>query len=502
MPTIPRRLDRFLSLFQKFLPVVVALVIGAFCIEGAHDLHASLGGDATQNFLSSYNLYSHFQYGHDLGVAGYRREPFPNWILALFFFIFTRPEQGLTEEQILSNQHILDGAVHVNLVWSFSLFISLWILSRRLFKSPLLSDFIALVSIVISNLVFVRFELNNLNTELPAAVLLVILAAYSIDALVKKSPVSVILTGCFYGLLVLTKASGAYVAFITIPLLSFALSIKTKNLLVKQYQQALRFFLCLGIGFSLIVAPWVVRNSLEFNKPLIAEGGGRVLWIRSEFDQITPLQYAGAFYAYSPRLLRESLWEPFLGFKSSQLECGGDLQLHNRGEQCDIDLMNAGKYDQVVSLYERGKKALPLKFEKLAQKNGLSFNVDEAGKREFLSTLQRKPLQHFALTLPLAWRGLWSFVVSDWAGHILNFCVMGNLIFMPAVALALRSNALFILSLTPAAYFWFYAFVSQFWERFSEPFIPIAIVIFAYTIVYCVQGNKKRSRKGDYLLKI
>jgi hypothetical protein len=471
-------------LIRFVMPALVALTIIALYLDGAHDLKADLGGDATQNFLSAYNFYSDFQYGHHLGSPGLRREPFPNWVLAVFLWIFYQPPKGLLKQDVLSNASIQNNAVHVNLLWLLCLFVAIWILSRQLFKSKLLADLVAIFSILVSYGFFARFELDNLNTELPASVLLVCLSIAIVHASNVRNIWSMLLIGITYGLLVLTKASGAYVAFFTIPLIVLAATCKSRALVRGCLRQYLIFFLAAAIGFFIIVAPWITRNYLEFNRPILAEGGGRVLWIRSEFNKISINEYWGAFYAYSPKLLRESIFEPVFGFEPNQLECGGNLQLHVRGLDCDIKLRSEKRYDEVVSLYERGKKALPMKKLDQMKQLGKEFNVDDSGKQEFFATLKSKPAQHIALTFPLAWRGIWSFKAKDFLGLLLNFLIMINLVLMPLLSLILKNRVLFLLSLIPASYYWFYAFLSQFWERFSEPFIPVGTILFAYSFVF------------------
>lgn len=472
-------------LIRFVMPALVALTIIALYLNAAQDLKADLGGDATQNFLSAYNFYSDFQYGHHLGSPGLRREPFPNWVLAVFLWLFYQPPKGLPEQDVLSNASIQNYAVHVNLFWLLCLLAAIWFLSRQLFRSKLLADFVALSSILVSYGFFVRFELDNLNTELPASVLLVFLSIAIVNASNVRNIWSMLAIGITYGLLVLTKASGAYIAFFTMPLIVLASTCESRFLIRGYLKKYLTFFLAVAIGFFVIVAPWITRNYFEFDRPILAEGGGRVLWIRSEFNKISSYEYWGAFYAYSPKLLRQSIFEPVFGFEPSQLECGGDLQLHVRALECDIKLRSEKRYDEVVSLYERGKKALPMKKLDQMKQLGKEFNVDDSGKQEFFATLKSKPMQHVALTFPLAWRGIWSFKAKDLLGLLINFLIIINLISMPLLSLVLKNRMLFLLSLVPASYYWFYAFLSQFWERFSEPFIPIGTILFAYALIFC-----------------
>ena len=476
---------------EKVSPFLVLALILAFCIEGAWGLKADIGGDATQNFLSSYNFYSSFEYGHHIGEPGYRREPFPNWFLASFLWLFYRPIPGLTKEQVLDNVDILNASVNVNVLWAAILFFAVWALCRSLFSYSLLADFVAINSIIISQTSFVKFEYSNLNTELPAAALIVVFSLSLTFSSLKKTPVSYLFVGLSYGLLVLTKASGAYIGLVVIPLIALILSGKVRSLYGFLSAKFLRVLLLTTLGLSLVVTPWVCRNYFEFGRPAIAEGGGRVLWIRSEFNKINSYQYLGAFYAYSPEILRDSVWENIFGNNASQLECGGDLQLHNRGQQCDLDYLrlaragNIDLFDKVVSLYDRGKKALPEKMKAEAIAAGVDFDYDKEGKQIFLEGFRNDPFKHFLLTFPLAWRGIWSFALSSWVGIIVNFLVMVNLIFLPLTAIVLKNKNLLLLSLVPACYFWFYAFLSQFWSRFAEPFVPISCVLFAYTLLIC-----------------
>ena len=491
------RLMLFTEMLVKYfksgalLPYLIIVIIALFCIEGAVGLKADLGGDATQNFLSSYNFFANGEYGHDIGSAGLRREPLPNWILGTFLFLFVRPPRDLTKLEVLASQDILDSAVCINIVWAACLFLFLWLLCRQIFDNKILADCAAINSIVVSNAVFVRLEFPNLNTELPAAVLICLLAIVFVQTLKSRSWMWAGASGVTYGLLVLVKASGAYVAFFTMPFVAVCIAFAPKLKIKIIFTSALKYILLIALGFSLIVLPWIYRNYYEFGDPKIAEGGGRVLWIRSEFNKINKEQYLGAFYAYSPRLLQQSFWEPVFGYKSSQLECGGNLQLHKRGLSCDIELRSQKRYEDVVSLYERGKKALPQKMYAESKQKNIPFNVDSAGKDIFFEGVKQSPLRHVLLTIPLAWRGIWSFAAPDYFGLFVNFIFMGSLIVMPLIALLLRDNILFLISIVPASYFWFYAFLSQFWERFSEPFIPISVVSFTLLIVSMFNSSHK-----------
>ena len=200
---------RIYLLLTRLIPFLIVALILSLCLHAGWQLKADLGGDATQNFLSSYNFYSSFEYGHHLGQAGFRREPLPNWTLAFFLWLFYRPAIGLSREEVLSNQEILDAAVMVNIFWALILFLSLWLLARKVFVNTFTADISAFFSILVSHFAFVRTEYHNLNTELVASALFVVLALSLLYAMNAQSFFSYVAVGLAFGLLVLTKASGA-----------------------------------------------------------------------------------------------------------------------------------------------------------------------------------------------------------------------------------------------------------------------------------------------------
>lgn len=117
--------------------------------------------------------------------------------------------------------------------------------------------------------------------------------------------------GCVFGCLVLTKASGAYLALVVLPLLPLLLRCSPRR--------SITLGLSVALGFAFTVLPWVGRNLIEFGAPSIAGGGGDVLLYRSAYNQMTAAEFGGAFYAYAPTRMQKDLLEPMLGFSPSQL---------------------------------------------------------------------------------------------------------------------------------------------------------------------------------------
>lgn len=266
-------------------------------------------------------------------------------------------------------------------------------------------------------------------------------------------------SGLGFGLLVLTKASGAYVALVAIPVLAFYLHCKAPYFL--------RTFALISLGFALAVLPWVVRNSRHFNRPVIAQGGGDVLLIRSSFNTMTPEEYRNSFYAYAPVIVRDHVLGPSMSLSENDFECGYALDRFNRNLPCDRLALEENRYQDVRSFYQIGKRALP---------SSMGLLRDEK-QAVALKRIRENPLQHILVSVPMAWRGLWSFAkVKYWLGTGLNFFAYASMFVAVVLGIVQKKFIWLAISIIPAGYFLFYAFLSHFIPRYSEPMIPLAFV--------------------------
>ena len=464
----------FCTLFLIFL----------FILQGATDLNASLGDDASQNLRSAFNLFSTGEYGEfRLGVPGFRREPIPNFVTAFYIKNFVEQAHELNFSSLQSAQNVLDQIVRVNLIWAFSLYVSLWCLCRQLFRPSWIANIIAALVIYGSDSVFVAYEYHNLNTELQASCLLVVLISMSLMLYRSSSLWMALPVGFLAGLLILTKASGVYILpilFLPLSLLfSKSLKLPLPGVLSRRFGRFLAILIVIYLSTFLTVLPWMIRNKIEFNQFAVSQGGGRVLWIRSEFNKMNSTEYFGSFYAYSPDFLKEAFFENLLGFESAQLECGGSLQSLNRNLPCDYQSLDSGRFDQVRSFYQRGKRARPALLKKSYKRQGISFENDDIGKTVGMNSIINNPGKHLFVTLPIAWRGIWSFQDESFWGVLVNFIgMLGLVVVLPAAGLLGNSDEWSILSMIPAGYFWFYAFLSHFRTRYSEPLIPLSFIAF------------------------
>ena len=453
--------------FTSFNRISALMALAGFLwilFQSAHGINGDeIGSDAGQNLQSALNLVGHGVYGEGVfeGIPehGFRREPFPNVLLAIHLLISSWFVPGMDFTQAHQDQDFLRIAKGVNVSYVAVLLGGLWILLRRLIRPGFIADGLSLVLFFFVDRYFIQFEINDLNTELPASACLVWFSLLLVLAHQQGRGRWLMASGLGFGLLVLTKASGAYVALVAIPILAFYLHCKAPYFL--------RTFALISLGFALAVLPWVVRNSRHFNRPVIAQGGGDVLLIRSSFNTMTPEEYRNSFYAYAPVIVRDHVLGPAMSLSENDFECGYKLDRFNRNLPCDRLALEENRYQDVRSFYQIGKRALP---------SSMGLLRDEK-QAIALKRIRENPLQHILVSVPMAWRGLWSFAkVKYWLGTGLNFFAYASMFVAVVLGIVQKKFIWLAISIIPAGYFLFYAFLSHFIPRYSEPMIPLAFV--------------------------
>jgi hypothetical protein len=202
---------------------------------------------------------------------------------------------------------------------------------------------------------------------------------------------------------------------------------------------------------------------------------------------MTAAEFKGAFYAYAPKPIQADVIEPLFGYSPSQLECGGSLQRLQRDLPCDQRALVEKRFGDIKSFYRSAGARLP---ELLAESSQQRKDIQsETYLRE--SAMQRikaQPWTHLAVSLPLAWRELWSFGNRDtWFGVVLNGMASAALLAMPWLGILLRRPDWTLTSMVGVGYFLFYALFSHFIPRYSEPLIPLALVCLAVLLVAAVR---------------
>jgi hypothetical protein len=464
--------------------LLVLTLIGTLLWQGWSELRVdSLGDDASQNLRSAMNFWRHGVYGESEAPlhAGFRREPFPNWLLAFHLKWIVRPPVDIAFREFVADPGLLRRTMGINLVYMLGLFLALWGLCLRLLRPLWMAHAVAALVIYYSDQAFGQGELDTLNTELPAALLIVGTGLAFVLLRQTLGTGWALMAGAVFGALALTKASGGYIAVLLIPLVPLLLGASRRR--------ALRLGLCVGLGFGLAVLPWMGRNLIEFGKPVIARGGGTVLLIRSVYDGMTPEEYRGAFYAYAPDKLKEEFFEDRLGYSPRQLECGGSLERLVRNLSCDEVLIEQGRFDELRGFYQIGKRGMPRQLQLQAEREGHAGNGEDLLRRAAIERIRAAPVRHLLVSLPLTWRGMWSFENQrTWFAVLANGLAMASLALMPFLGLLLRQPDWCFMSMVGAGYFYFYALFSHFITRYSEPLIPLSLVCLSVLLLAPLQA--------------
>jgi len=207
---------------------------------------------------------------------------------------------------------------------------------------------------------------------------------------------------------------------------------------------------------------------------------------------MTAHECRGAFYAYAPKPIQKSLFGPGMGLSEDHLECGGSLQRLQRNLPCDQEALSESRYGDIKSFY----MAMNPRLKALAQEAGTQTpgeSYDHLVRSFALQRIRQAPLAHLSVSVPLAWRRMWSFKDKDtWHGAILNGLAMISLLLMPWVGLALRKPDWILISMLGSGYFFFYALFSPFIPRCSEPLIPVSLVCLSLLVLAVArQGYRK-----------
>lgn len=399
------------------------------------------------------------------------REPLTIAILALHMKLMTDiPDEIDNIEELTHSPYYVKQINKVNLIYIVGGMFMLWICAYSLTKSHIFSAILIYLSW--STFYIQSWYLYRPLTEYAASFFLILIGYLSLivfrEVMIKKRLVFSLGLGIAIGLLALTKAVALYVAIVYVPIFATALLLSRKLNL----KSTLLTLMTIVLGLSLVVSPWIYRNSALGSEASIAGRGGSVLLGRSKLNQNISKDMLGGLYVFSPPMLQQAFFEKVLGFEARSLAAGGKYAYLNR---------NVGFKNKPNQSAYKAFNLAPEK-EKESYRSGISNIADNV-------------LPHVMTTGVMAWRGLWSF---DGGNHLVpggktKLSVVFNLIgfcafiLFPVISLFKKRIDWFVLSLFPAGFFWIYASFSHFIPRYSAPLIPITILtlllLFQHTVL-------------------
>jgi hypothetical protein len=250
---------------------------------------------------------------------------------------------------------------------------------------------------------------DDLLTELPAAAVLVLASTTLAVAFIRRQAWLFFFAGLMFGILALIKAIVFYVFFgLLIALVGLYLAQRPRV----PWRTATREHLLMMIAFGCVVAPWLIRNSIELGVSQITQRGGESLLERALEDQISGREYEGAFYVWArPGHIQEWLGRK-LHFSQADLQRGGRLQRLNSEfssalSHADIVAEEEGKPDKAITLFRQARaERTRLETDYAAAGN---LHPDVAAEQHMYglaaASIAAHPWRHLALTIAFMWRG-------------------------------------------------------------------------------------------------
>lgn len=443
---------------------------------------APIDKDAGQNLQLAINLAHHGIVSED-GAAPYRpsmvREPLPVFITAGLIRIGDAIRGRPDSDKAYFAGERAKLLKFQNLFWMGVLIASLFAVVRQ-FTGSYWAACAAVVLLHWSLLEpnNVRYMVDSLYTEAPAAALLMLGSWLLVRALFQQHWPTLVVAGVVFGLLALVKAVFLYV-FAGVMLVAAA----TVALGWIPGRKAIGLFklLVLVLVFAATVTPWMARNQRQMALFAITERGGEVLYTRALKDRMSAVEIRGA-WGYWARWPVSGALRRLFGFTPQDFEAGGRLQHLNRSADtsfADSDLAAtvAGRPDLAVSYY-RQATAERARLRLVYQQQGRSDYEIQAGRElqdKALKMIVERPVRHLAMTPLFLWRGAF-----------FTFPIL-----MLALIFAFRRRQFEqVLFLVPTlGIVLFYGLFSHYIPRYSLPMIPMTVLA---AVMLCTQFLRAR----------
>jgi hypothetical protein len=497
--------------WSQYILAVACIVLAAV---GAHQIsYGSIIGDAEENLAIAFNVLHHGIYSHvisDTPLPGNLREPVPT-----FFYAAWLAAIGQFDHVIQLN-HLWGGtgtfAVKLgNVFWIYAGLVAFSKLIDRLIPN-------ALIGLLGLLLVFLAFFGNaqwvdSLYTELHTAVLLLWLTWFSIKAIDQSRRTDLIGVGVLAGLLILTKAIFLYV-FVALALGIFLAGVlgRPRTSLQRHWREALVVLLTT----MCTVAPWSIRNAVQFGSPSISSlRGGGVMSFRAMLDGMNWEEVKGLLYLNGPssyRYLSDHLTGPpergdFLrGGRWARLYIGpSDFQTSDKLAR------HQGRPQDAVSFHQKSSAEFVQRIAE-ARAAGSSYperDADQAMGRDAARYFREHPVRHIAMSLPFFWAGYWGFCAGIFSGlgnlpwnrflvtvfDALNLAAGVSLLIVAWRGLVGRNPVLLAMAAPAVLMMAAYTAVSQNLARFFAPAHPLMVLSLMW-LVFASRSLGKHPRQS------
>lgn len=413
-----------MTLFTRRQMSVLAVLVALLAPLWFANLgHRPAGLDASQSIDMAYNLMRHGVIGQKPqagvlsvletarpvkgGVApSMYREPLPVMAIAGSMAVSEALRGPAPVEAYLTGDRTGDILLQ-NLLWMALLTLSVAAVVRFFTGSFALS----VVGALAVNALILMFPANTIGEtpgELPPATLLMLASALAAAAVERRSLRLTLAAAVALAVLTLAKATFLYVGVCLVVAVCLLEAWRVRGTPSGRFLAAVA---AASAAFLLVLAPWMTRNQIHFGTPSLTARGGHVLLIRAYKDLMTPVEYAGSFYAWAPGPLKPVVGA-VTGFGPDDLQRGGRLQRFNRErtadfKEDDLAAQRAGRPDLAITYFRKaGAEMARLKRELVAAGDpNAQYNADKVAQDEAMQIIRSHPLRHLAVTIPILWRG-------------------------------------------------------------------------------------------------
>jgi hypothetical protein len=416
--------------------------------------------DARQNVHSAYYLTHGGMISTDGETPSMRREPLP--IIAVAALLMIHPDfSGTYGPDDLTDGRLNPSVKKINAFWRFLAVFFVFMLCWELFSGTALAALVSLTCIAISELVFFSHPIivDRLYTELPASALLLIASWCAVRYVRQASLLSALYLGIALGALALTKAAFLYVGIAFVALLLVMDLVKTVREADKSWRSLATFYAIIVLAFAGTLAPWLVRNHIQFGTAQIVERGELVLAVRT---LLTEQPLLGGLYAYSPWMLKKHLVGPLTGYKKADLKPGGRL------------------HDLVTAKSRRNET-----FKQRMEADGFEGDRKEWLNQVAFAYIAQHPLRYVASIGVFAYKGMWFMIY----GRFFYFNLIAVLLFVGVFIWALLSGNRTLVAAFGLS-FGSFLFISVFTHaltRYNAPITPIVIIADLWLLIAITQ---------------
>ena len=273
----------------------------------------------------------------------------------------------------------------------------------------------------------------------------------------RQKPTPALTVGLVGGLLCLTRAPFLYVE------IGFVIVLIVVGVRMLPIDKVLSLSLWVLLGFALTLGPFTVRNLVGFDQLSTNSRGGKILTIRTNFNQMSNEEWLAGFLYWNDDLRHLAPDDSVDGSPTRRL---------NRSYSGGF-LRDAGtKQREYRKLYGE-------------------VEADKIMRTEALATIIKQPLQHLKVSVLVAWRGIahrWE--ASErygkfWPGWTTLFVL--SIFFL----VLKRRWDLLLLTVPLVGYIAFYAIFTHFIPRYGMILTPSFILIVMATVGVLIQRDHK-----------